>query len=91
MKVIKFYADWCGPCQTYKSQWNKVVEELKDGEIEFLDINVDKDTTGLAAKFNVKSIPHTVRVIDEEVKTKTGLLTSKELKSDVELFILSIN
>tara|TARA_B100001113_G_C20585477_1_gene395085 strand:- start:184 stop:441 length:258 start_codon:yes stop_codon:yes gene_type:complete len=81
MKVIKFYADWCGPCQTYKSQWNKVVEELKDGEIEFLDINVDKDTTGLAAKFNVKSIPHTVRVIDEEVKTKTGLLTSKELKS----------
>ena len=81
MQVIKFYADWCGPCQTYKSQWNKVVEELKDGEIEFLDINVDKDTTGLAAIYNVRSIPFTVVVDEEKVKSKTGLLTSSELKS----------
>ena len=81
MKVIKFYADWCGPCQTYKSQWNKVVEELKDEDIEFLDINVDKDDTGLAGKHKVRSIPFTVVELEGgKVKSKTGLLTSNELK-----------
>ena len=81
MKVIKFWAEWCGPCQTYKSQWNKVVEELKDEDIEFLDINVDKDDTGLAAEYNVMSIPFTVVVKEAGEKSKTGLLTSAELKS----------
>ena len=23
-KLIKFYADWCGPCQTYATIWDKV-------------------------------------------------------------------
>ena len=81
MKVIKFWAEWCGPCQTYKSQWNKVVEELKDEDIEFLDINVDKDDTGLAAEYKVRSIPYTVIIKEEEEVKKTGLLQEQELKN----------
>ena len=44
-------------------------------------IDIDKDTTGLAANYNVRSIPFTVVVDEEKVKSKTGLLTSSELKS----------
>ena len=41
MKVIKFYADWCGPCKTYAPVFDKVVKELN---VEYENINVDKDT-----------------------------------------------
>ena len=30
IKVVKFYADWCGPCRIYAKTFDKVTEELKD-------------------------------------------------------------
>ena len=56
--AIKFYADWCGPCKTYDKIWQEVKSEVKS--IKFIEIDVDKDTSGLAAQHNVRSIPHTV-------------------------------
>jgi len=29
-KLIKFYADWCGPCQTYATIWDEVTPNFKD-------------------------------------------------------------
>ena len=78
-KAIKFYADWCGPCKTYNEIWNKVKEEIKEG-VEFVNINVDKDTTGLAAQYNVRSIPYTVIIKDQAETTKVGLISEAELK-----------
>ena len=57
--VIKFYATWCGPCKAYDTTWNKVKEELSD-RFKFMEIDVDKDTSGLAAKYNIRSIPATI-------------------------------
>jgi len=78
VKAIKFYADWCGPCKMYSKIWDKVVEEVEG--VEFVEIDVDKDTTGLAAKYKVRSIPMTVIIKEEEEIKKTGLLQEKELK-----------
>ena len=78
-KAIKFYADWCGPCKTYNEIWNKVKEEVNEG-VEFVNINVDKDTTGLAAQYNVRSIPYTVIIKDQAETTKVGLISEAELK-----------
>ena len=80
VQAIKFYADWCGPCKMYSKVWSKVEEELKD-KINFKQINVDNDTSGLAAEYKVRSIPFTV-IIDEkgETTSKTGLLNEGELK-----------
>lgn len=79
VKAIKFYADWCGPCKTYNEIWNKVKEEVSEG-VEYVNINVDKDTTGLAAEYNVRSIPFTVIIKDEAKTTKVGLISEAELK-----------
>ncbi len=79
-KVIKFYATWCGPCKIYGKTWDEVVNEYEADDIEFVDINVEKDTTGLAAEYKVKSIPLTV-VIDPDgtVTKENGRLSKEEL------------
>ena len=79
-KVIKFYADWCGPCRVYAKSFDKVSEELKE-EVEFVNVNVEKDTTGLAAKYKVTGIPMTVVIKDGVEKTKTGRMDEEGLKN----------
>jgi thioredoxin 1 len=70
-KVIKFYADWCGPCKVYSKAWDKVVDELNE-QVEFVEINVEKDTSGLAAKYKVNGIPHTVVHRKDGTKEEVG-------------------
>lgn len=79
-KAIKFYADWCGPCKMYTKVWDKVSEQLKE-EVEFVEVNIDKDTTGLAAKYNVRSIPYTVVIKEDNTERKVGLLSESALKN----------
>lgn len=78
-KAIKFYADWCGPCRMYSKEWDKVAEELK-GDVEFVEVNVETDTTGIAAEYKIRSIPFTVIIKEEEEIQKTGLLKADDLK-----------
>ena len=79
IKVIKFYADWCGPCRVYAKTFDKVSEEMKE-EVEFINVNIEKDTTGLAAEYKVASIPLTVGVKDGVKKQKSGRLNENTLK-----------
>ena len=79
-KVIKFYADWCGPCRVYAKTFDKVSEELKE-DAEFVNINVEKDTTGLAAKYKATSIPMTVIIKDGVENIKSGRLSEEQLKT----------
>ena len=78
-KVIKFYADWCGPCKVYAKTFDKVSEELKD-EYDFVNINVEKDTSGLAGEYKVTAIPTTVIIKDGKESIKNGRLTEDQLK-----------
>ena len=79
-KVIKFYADWCGPCKLYAPIFDKVSQELKD-EAEFVNVNIEKDTTGLAAEYKVQAIPTTVMVNEGVEKSKTGRLEEADLRN----------
>jgi thioredoxin len=79
-KIIKFWAPWCGPCRMYAPTFDKVADQYKD-QVEFLNINVDEDTTGLAAEYKVKSIPYTVLVREDGTQlNKTGILSEIELQ-----------
>jgi|TARA_B110000908_G_scaffold167723_1_gene221181 thioredoxin 1 len=80
IKVIKFYANWCGPCKVYAKSFDKVAEELKD-TYEFVNVNIEEDTTGLAAQYKVNGIPTTVVIDGEKVKSETGRMDEKRLKA----------
>jgi thioredoxin-like negative regulator of GroEL len=79
-QVIKFYANWCGPCKVYGPRFTKVRQEL-EGDIEFLEINVEEDTENLSGQYKVRGIPHTVVVQDGEIlKAESGRLSEEQLK-----------
>ncbi len=80
IEVIKFYADWCGPCKVYARVFDKVSEQLKD-QAKFVNINIEKDDTGLTEKYNVQSIPTTVIIRDGQEELHKGRLEESVLKA----------
>jgi len=76
MKVIKFYADWCGPCNGL----SKIIEGAKDKiDITIENVNIDEDSS-MVAKYQVRSVPTMIMVDgDTEIKRKVGTMGEKEL------------
>jgi len=80
-QVIKFFADWCGPCRVYGPMFTQVREELESDEITFLEINVENDSENLSGQYGVRGIPHTVVLEDgAELRAVSGRLGAEELK-----------
>ena len=79
MKVLDFYADWCGPCQMLAPIMDELEKEHKD--VEFVKINID-DQPEIAEKYEVMSIPTLVFLDDDDKITNT--LVGLKSKKDIE-------
>lgn len=81
-KIIKFWGSGCMPCIEYSPIFDKVKNELLyNSELEFHNIDARNDNTGLTGLFKIKSIPHTIILIDDKlVKEKSGIMREDELK-----------
>jgi len=64
LKVIDFYADWCGPCKVLSPMIEKLKENNPDVVIE--KINVDENRE-LALEFSVRNIPTVIFLKGDEV------------------------
>ena len=65
-QVIKFSAEWCQPCKVFAKTFHAVeeMEEYKDIEFKEVDIEDDETDETLVEKFQVRSVPTTV-LLDE--------------------------
>lgn len=79
-KLIKFYATWCGPCKIYGKTWDKITPQYQD-QVNVINIDIDKDTSGFAAKYKIQTVPTTILIREDgsELK-KTGRLSENELE-----------
>lgn len=74
MKIIKYGADWCGPCK----QVDKVLEEAG---VEYDNINVEENNDIAVAK-NIRNIPYIEFYKDgdtEPTATHVGSLSLTDL------------
>lgn len=81
MKVLKFYAEWCGPCKMLSMS-------IKDAAIkaELVEVDIDKDNV-MAAKYGVRGVPLCVVVDDEgkELRRKVGVMTKEQFEQFVNV------
>jgi thioredoxin 1 len=73
--VVKFGADWCGPCKRLLPNIEKLAHERTDVSVCEVDIDECGD---LAKKLGVRSIPVTVVYKDGVEKKRTVGLTTYE-------------
>lgn len=80
--IIDFTADWCEPCQAFKTVFADAASEYPDAI--FAQINVGEQEK-LASSFNVRSVP-TIMILRHNVAVfmQPGAITAGELKRLVE-------
>ncbi len=78
VKLLDFWAPWCGPCHVMAPVLEEIKKELA-GKAEIEEINVDENSDK-ASQFGVMSIPTYIILKDgKEVGRKIGVTAKQEL------------
>lgn len=63
--VVRFTADWCGPCKRFAPHFNAAAEKRPD--VAWAVVDVDK-SPDLTEQFGVLGIPYVVRIQNNDVR-----------------------
>lgn len=86
IEVIKFGAEWCGPCKLMGPHVKQLMEKYNvDGsDIRILDIDVDANPD-MANEHKIKTIPTTLFLVEGNViERKSGVVRKEELERIIE-------
>ncbi len=76
IKVLDFWATWCGPCKFMEPIIEEIEKDLS-GKVEFEKINVDEHQD-ISAKHQVMSIPTYIITKDDMEQERIIGATSKD-------------
>lgn len=78
IRILKFEADWCSPCQTQA----QLLEDFDAAPVETIDVDEQED---VAEEYDVRGIPMLVVEEDgEEVERFSGVTQPGELGEAVD-------
>ena len=78
LKLMDFYADWCGPCKMQGPIFEDLAKDFSD-KVEFRKINVDKEGD-LATEKGILVVPTIILEKDGvEVQKWMGVTSKEEL------------
>ena len=76
--VVDFWAEWCGPCKMLAPALDEIARDLQ-GQAVVAKVNVDEQP-GLAARFNIQSIPTLLYFSGGELRDQTiGVVSRKTI------------
>jgi thioredoxin-like negative regulator of GroEL len=77
MKVLKFAAEWCGPCKSL----SQLIEKYYTGDIPIEEVDIDQDRHR-AVDMGVRAVPTCILLDDNgvEVNRKTGMMMIDEFE-----------
>lgn len=80
MKLIDFYATWCGPCKVL----SKKLDDFKACDVLKIDVE-DEENEDLVEKYQIKSVPTLVLVDDnfEQLHVWHGLQDVNKLNDEI--------
>ena len=87
VKVIDFYADWCGPCKMLSPHLDALAKQYA-GKIDIFKVDVDKEKT-LGQAFGAYSIPLIIFVPKNgEPQSHRGYMDKASLEKAIEDVLL---
>lgn len=66
--LVYFFAQWCGPCKVFKSEYERVAEVFK--EVAMFKIDIDL-LPKIAADYGVMSIPTIIAFVNGQEKDRS--------------------
>ena len=80
MRIVKYGADWCGPCRTAK-------QLLINSGVEFTEVDVDENPNALVEK-GINEIPffEILNSNNNVVKRISGSISKEELQEIIEQY-----
>ena len=77
MKMLKFQAEWCGPCKMMSMVIKGAEDKIK---VPVVEIDIEKEEA-TAVRYGIRSVP-TMILLDEndtEIKRKVGAMNEQQL------------
>lgn len=82
LKVLKFSADWCGPCRMLQPTFEKVSNDFSDVNFVTIDIDEEQDR---ASEYKIRAVPTIVFEKDgKEVDRLVGLVSEDIIRKTIE-------